>query len=56
MDFTVKFPKSEDISTDMKYNSILVIIDKLTKYAYFILYIKLFETKQIFWIILDRII
>ena len=45
MDFVVKLSKSKDISTDIKYNSILVIINKLTKYAYFISYMELFETK-----------
>ena len=47
MDFIIKFPKSEDIITDTKYDSILIIINKLTKYTYFILYKELFETKQI---------
>ena len=45
MDFIVKLPKSEDISTDIKYNNVLIIINKLTKYINFILYIKKFETK-----------
>ena len=45
MDFIIKFPKSEDISTDIKYDSILIIINKLTKYTYFISYIELFEVK-----------
>ena len=47
MDFIVKFLKSEDISTDIKYNSITIIINKLTKYAYSISYIELFKAKQI---------
>ena len=45
MDFIIKFSKSENISTGTKYNSILIIIDKLTKYIYFIPSKKLFETK-----------
>ena len=45
LDFIVKFSQSEDISTGIKYNNILIIIDKLTKYAYFILYKELFEIK-----------
>ena len=52
----MKFPKSENISIDIKYDSILVIIDKLTKYTHFILYLETFEVKQIVWIILDRVI
>ena len=47
MDFIVKLPKSKDINTDIKYNNILIVIDKLIKYTYFILYMKKFESKQI---------
>ena len=47
MDFIVKLLRSEDISIDTKYDSILIIINKLTKYAHFIPYKELFETKQI---------
>ena len=47
MDFIVKLPKLENISTNIKYNNILVIIDKLTKYAHFISYKEIFEAKQI---------
>ena len=43
MDFIVKLPKSEDISIDIKYNNILIIVDKLTKYIYLILYNELFK-------------
>ena len=56
MDFIVKFSKSEDISTGIKYNNILIIVNKLIKYAYIILYMKIFEIRQIAWIILDKII
>uniref|UniRef100_L7J7U2 RNA-directed DNA polymerase n=1 Tax=Pyricularia oryzae (strain P131) TaxID=1143193 RepID=L7J7U2_PYRO1 len=38
MDFIVKLPPSEKPLTKIKYNSILVIVDKLTKYAYFLPY------------------
>ena len=37
MDFIIKLPLSKDTITDMKYNSILVVVDRLTKYAHFIL-------------------
>jgi transposase InsO family protein len=36
MDFIVKLPKSQDIVTGTKYDSILVVADRLTKYAYLI--------------------
>ena len=45
MNFIVKLLRSEDISIDIKYNSILIIINKLTKYIHFILYIEKFEIK-----------
>ena len=34
--FYCKLPKSEDLIIDIKYNSILIIINKFTKYAYLI--------------------
>ena len=36
MDFIVKLPLSKNTITDRKYNSILVVVDRLTKYAHFI--------------------
>ena len=56
MDFIVKFPKSEDLTTGAKYNSILVIVNKFTKYTHLIPYNEKFTAKQIIWVILDRII
>ena len=56
MDFIMKFLKSEDLETGIKYDNILVIIDKLTKYTYLILYNKKFTVKQIIWIVLDKVI
>jgi hypothetical protein len=38
LDFIVKLPLSKEVLTGVTYNSILVVIDRLTKYAYFILY------------------
>ena len=45
MDFIVKFPKSKDISIGVKYNNILIIINKSIKYTHFISYRELFEVK-----------
>ena len=56
MNSIVKFLGSEDINIKIKYNSILIVVNKLTKYIYFILYKKLFKAKQITWTILNRII
>ena len=36
MNFIVKLSKSKDPGTDLEYDSIFVIIDRLTKYTYFI--------------------
>ena len=41
----MKFLKSEDLTNSIKYDSILVIIDKLTKYIYLILYNEKFIAK-----------
>ena len=38
MDFVVKLLRSEDLVTKVKYDSILVVVDKLTKYAHLILW------------------
>ena len=56
MDFIMKLPKSDDHTTGVLYNSILVVVDKLTKYLYLILCKKTSNIKQIAWLILDRII
>ena len=37
MDFVVKLPKSTDPATKVVYDSILVVVDKLTKYAHLVL-------------------
>ena len=34
----IKLPSSKELVTDIEYDSIIVIIDKLMKYAYFLLY------------------
>ena len=56
MDFIVKLSKSKDLITNIKYDSILIIINKLTKYMYLISYNEKFTAKQITWVVLDRVI
>ena len=56
IDFIVKFPKSKNIITDIKYDSILIVVNKFTKYAHLIPYNEKYMTKQRAWIILDRVI
>ena len=46
MDFIIKFLKSKNISTNIKYNNILIVIDKLIKYAHLLSYIDIFQAKQ----------
>ena len=38
MDFVVKLPKSTDPATKVVYDSILVVVDKLTKYTHLVLW------------------
>ncbi len=39
-DFIIKLPKSKDLVMGQIYDIILVIVDKLTKWSYFIVYIE----------------
>ena len=56
MDFITKLPKSENLSIEKSYNSISIILDKLTKYIYLISNNENSIIRQIVWIVLDRII
>ena len=56
MDFITKFPKSENSSIRENYNSILVVLNKFTKYTYLIPYKEKSTIKQMTWIILNRVI
>ena len=56
MDFIVKLLKSKNVITEISYNNIIIIIDKLIKYIYFILYKENFIIKQTIFIFLARII
>ncbi|KAL0937059.1 reverse transcriptase domain protein [Colletotrichum truncatum] len=40
LDFIVKLPKSREPLTKVQYDSILVVVDRFTKYAYFIPYLE----------------
>ena len=56
MDFIVKLPLSKDTITDIKYNGILVVVDRLTKYTHFILWKKKGNAKDLAKVILKEII
>jgi hypothetical protein len=38
MDFITKLLLSKDLAIGVKYNSILIVVDRLTKWVYFIPY------------------
>jgi hypothetical protein len=40
LNFIVKLPLSKEVFTGITYDLILIVIDRLTKYAYFIFYKK----------------
>ena len=56
MDFITKLPGSVDEPTGNRYDSIFVVIDRLTKYTYFILYNKDYTVQSLAVIFVDRII
>ena len=56
MDFIVKLPLSEKLLIKTKYNSMLIIVDKFIKYAYFLLYKKNSNAEKIAYIFLRIIV
>ena len=56
MDFIVKLPLFKDTIMDIKYDSILVVVDRLTKYAHFIPWKEKGNAKDLAKVILKKII
>ncbi len=56
MDFVIKLPESKDLVTGGTFNSIIVIVDKLTKYTILIPYKETYKAYQLGFILLDRLI
>ena len=56
MDFIVNLPLSKDTITDIKYDNILVVVDRLTKYAHFIPWKEKGNAKDLAKVILKKII
>ncbi len=54
-DFVVKLLKSKNPVTGQEYNSILVIVDKITKWGYFILCIKEMSAKDLLKVYIKEI-
>ena len=47
MDFIVKLPLFKDLLTRVEFDSILVIIERLTKYREFVLYLEASDVKAL---------
>ena len=56
MDFIVKLPKSKDPSTGVEYNLILLIMERLIKYAYFIPFKEVILAPELAHIIMRTVI
>jgi hypothetical protein len=56
MNFIIKLSKSANSATEDKYDSILVIINKLIKYSHIIAYKEKFTAEQLRYIVLNRLI
>jgi hypothetical protein len=56
LNFVTKLPPSKKLITEVIYNSIMIVTDKLTKYAYFIPYLKNFSAKDLAYIFYKHVI
>jgi hypothetical protein len=56
MDFIVKLPPSRDPLTQRKYDAILVIVEKLTRYSYFLPYLEASNGEQLAYTLLRHIV
>ena len=56
MDFIVKLPQSKDPATGMHYDSVLNMVDRLTKYSHFIPCQEAMTAEQLGWLVLDRLV
>ena len=56
MDFITKLPKSKDPTTGVFWDSIMVVVDRLTKYSHFIPFKETFDAEQLGHLFIDRII
>jgi small neutral amino acid transporter SnatA (MarC family) len=54
-DFIVKLLKLKDLVIGQEYNSILVIVDKFTKWGYFILYSKSITSEKLLRIYIKEV-
>jgi hypothetical protein len=55
LDFVIKLPLSKEPIIGVIYDSIIVVTDRLTKYAYFIPYLKSFLAEDLAYIFYKHI-
>jgi hypothetical protein len=55
MDFITDLPESADKSSGKCYNSIMVVVDRLTKYNHYLPYRKDFTAEQTATTLIDRV-
>ena len=56
MDFITRLLLSLEVYIGVSYDTILVIVDRLTKYTHFILYKATLTAEQLGFLVLDRLI
>jgi hypothetical protein len=56
MNFIIKLPKLTNSTTEERYDSILIMIDKLIKYSHIIACKEKFTAEQLRYIVLNRLI
>ena len=56
MDFIIKLPTSTNPVNEIAFDTIIVVIDKLSKYSILILFKELYNTKQLGFVLLDRLV
>lgn len=56
LDFIIKLLKSKELITKVLFDSILVIIDRLIKYGYFILYREASSAKELAYVFLKYVV
>ena len=56
MNFIIKLFKFKNSTTQIQYDSILIIVDKFIKYSHIILFQKKFNAKQFKYVILNKFI
>jgi hypothetical protein len=56
LDFVTKLPPFKELMTGVIYDSIIIVTDRLTKYAYFIPYLESFSAENLAYIFYKYIV